>query len=308
MRLKMNHTRSIIMLPAILLLLAAGAWAQAPRTFVASTGSDSNPCSRVAPCRTFQAAVDAVALGGEVVPLDSAGFGASLTITKAVSIVAPEGVYAGITVPSGHGIVINAGPSDSVTLRGLTVIGQSGDADGGVAFNTGSELHVEKCLMTGFINGSGIDFFGPGKLFVADTISRNNNGGINVNFSPGSATVSIDHVRLERISNTGLNIGLNVKATITNSVVSGSFLGLGAGSAFGMPSELNIENCMVFNNTMGISSNGSLALVRVSNTTVTDNVTGLQQASGGVLLSRGNNTVEGNGTDTSGTIGTYMAK
>jgi hypothetical protein len=49
--------------------------------------------------------------------------------------------------------------------------------------------------------------------------------------------------------------------------------------------------------------------LRVSNSTVTNNGTGLSQGGpGGVLLSRGNNTVEGNGTDTSRTIGSYTAK
>jgi hypothetical protein len=40
------------------------AQAQAPRTFVSSAGSDSNPCSFAAPCRHFQAAVDATSAGG----------------------------------------------------------------------------------------------------------------------------------------------------------------------------------------------------------------------------------------------------
>src|SRR5215471_11326193 len=154
----MNQIRLIPGVLVALLLLSAAAVAQAPRTFVASTGSDSNPCSRVAPCRTFDAALNAVAPGGEIVPLDSAGFGANLTITKAVSIIAPDGVYAGVTITTGFGIFINAGPSDSITLRGLTVIGQSGDADSGVTFLTGGALHVESCVMTGFPNGEGINF------------------------------------------------------------------------------------------------------------------------------------------------------
>jgi hypothetical protein len=46
----------------------------------------------------------------------------------------------------------------------------------------------------------------------------------------------------------------------------------------------------------------------VSNSTVTNNGTGLYQAGPAVLVSRTNNTVEGNGTDTAGTIGTFVAK
>ena len=38
---------------------AVPAQAQAPRTFVSAAGNDSNPCSFAAPCRHFQAAVNA---------------------------------------------------------------------------------------------------------------------------------------------------------------------------------------------------------------------------------------------------------
>src|SRR5215471_12301990 len=88
------------------------------RTFVSGLGNDSNPCSRTAPCRTFGQAISQTNSGGEVYVLDSAGFGA-FAITKPVSIVAPQGVTAGISVFSGDGITINAGASDVIILRGL---------------------------------------------------------------------------------------------------------------------------------------------------------------------------------------------
>ena len=65
--------------------LAAPANAQAPRTFVSAAGSDSNPCSFAAPCRHFQAAVNATSLGGEVDALDPAGYG-PITITQPITI------------------------------------------------------------------------------------------------------------------------------------------------------------------------------------------------------------------------------
>ena len=55
------------------------------RTFVASTGADTNPCTLTLPCRGFAAAVTAVGFNGEVVVLDSAGYGA-VTIDKSVTI------------------------------------------------------------------------------------------------------------------------------------------------------------------------------------------------------------------------------
>ncbi len=69
-------TRTTIVMAAGLavavMLPAASAQAQAPRTFVSAAGSDSNPCSFAAPCRHFQAAVNATSLGGEVDALDPA--------------------------------------------------------------------------------------------------------------------------------------------------------------------------------------------------------------------------------------------
>src|SRR5262245_32153968 len=89
------------------------------RTFVSGLGNDGNPCSRTAPCRTFPQAISQTSAGGEVYVLDSAGY-AAFTITKSVSIVAPLGVTAGISVFSGDGIDISIGSNDTVILRGLT--------------------------------------------------------------------------------------------------------------------------------------------------------------------------------------------
>ena len=45
-------------------------------------------------------------------------------ITKAVTITSPDGVEAGIVPPvNGTAITINAGPTDEVQLRGLTING-----------------------------------------------------------------------------------------------------------------------------------------------------------------------------------------
>src|ERR1700760_744389 len=70
------------------------AQAQALRTFVSGTGSDSNPCTLALPCRTFQYAHDNTAAGGEIDVLTPGGYG-PLTISKAISVEGHD--YAGIT-------------------------------------------------------------------------------------------------------------------------------------------------------------------------------------------------------------------
>jgi len=52
-------------------------------------------------------------------------------ITKAVTITSPDGVEAGIVPPvNGTAITINAGPTDEVQLRGLTINGSGTAAMG----------------------------------------------------------------------------------------------------------------------------------------------------------------------------------
>jgi hypothetical protein len=295
----------------LLVALFASASEAQQRTFVSGLGNDANPCSRIAPCRTFTQALSVTNAGGEVVVLDSAGYG-GFVITQAVTVQAPLGVYAGISVFSGDGIVINAGGADTVILRGLTVNNQ-GSSGNGILFRAGAELHVESCDVNGFTSGEGLFFNGPGQLEVKDSILRGNLNAIDVAPASGTAFASIDNVRLE-----GTGVGLLVldrsMVTIRNSLFSGHLNGgvhVNSGSADA--AELDIENCMFTKNGYGIaveSMSTGVATVRISNSIITHNGIGLFNVFGSpaVLLSRGNNTLEGNGTDTSGTIGSYTAK
>jgi hypothetical protein len=329
---------SIFGLNSIVILLASGAAAQ-QRTFVSGLGSDSNPCNRTAPCRNFAQAISQTNSGGEVIALDSAGYGA-ISITKPVSIISPPGVYAGISVFSGDGIAVNAGASDTVILRGLTVNNQ-GSTGSGIVFNSGGALHVESCAVNGFstINSGGLKFLSPGSLEVKDSNMRGDYFGLLIQPSSGIARATIDQLRLE-----GGHVGLLARegsvVTVRNSVASANSadgfaafsntagsvrltleacessnndFGIDAGSASTGPTEVDIEGCLVTGSTnQGIfaqSTSTGIATVRVSNSTVIGNGIGIQNfGSPAILLSRGNNTVEGNTTNTSGAIGSYTAR
>src|SRR4029450_11623948 len=117
----------LAILAATVLLVASGASFAAQRTFVHSSplGNDANAgsnCSLTAPCRSFNTAIGVTDPGGEVVILDTAGYG-SMTITKSITVIGPSGVYGGISVitPGTDGITINAGNGDTTKLRGLDV-------------------------------------------------------------------------------------------------------------------------------------------------------------------------------------------
>lgn len=158
---------------AVCALAISGSAFAAQRTFVASYGVDSNPCSPIQPCRTFAAAVALTSANGEVIVLDSAGYG-PVTISQPVSIVAPPGVYAGISVFSGDGITVGSifGP---VVLRGLTINGQGGNR--GIVVNTDAEVHIESCTVSNMAQ-SGIAFRTGARGHVRNSIVRSSGSGL----------------------------------------------------------------------------------------------------------------------------------
>ncbi|MEA2904846.1 MAG: hypothetical protein QOI12_2233 [Alphaproteobacteria bacterium] len=138
------------------------AQASALRTFVSSAGSDTNTaanCPRANPCRTFGAAYGVTVASGEIVALDSAGYG-PLTITTAVTVKGLEGAF--VAVAAGTiGITINAGTSDLVILRNLEVTGA------GAANTTGIQLNNGRLI----IKGSSLARLTTGLSIAANTKS-----------------------------------------------------------------------------------------------------------------------------------------
>jgi parallel beta helix pectate lyase-like protein len=297
-RKTMTRQRLYLSLHVVAVLFALAASAQAlPVTFVSGTGSNANPCTFTLPCRTFSVALGVTNPGGELVVLSPAVYGTA-TITQSVSITAAPGVYAGVVVPAGNGITINAGANDVVVLRGLSFLGVGGLR--GISVNSVGALHVENVVMSGFVN-QGLAFLSPGKLFVKDTIARDNGAaGIDIGSAQGQATASLDHVRLEHNAFSGLIAHTRAKVVVRDSVAAGNAQGgfIRGGVAGG---ELTVDRCTANHNTLfGIAAVQGLA--RVTDSTVIDNGTGLQVGAGGTIETRGNNTVQGNGVDVSGVL------
>jgi parallel beta helix pectate lyase-like protein len=295
------------------------------RTFVASTGNDANNCSRATPCRNFQRAHDVVVAGGEVVALDSAGYG-TVNINRSVTI-SGEGVRAAISTLGGTGVSITA-PGATVVIRALSISGtNSANGNIGVRIHNAANVYIERCVVTGF-DGSGISYETNNRLFVTDTVSRSNgDNGLLVNAAAGgTAIINVDGSRFEQNGNAGIALDEHmIEASITNSLMSGngnhgvvirgtgnkranvahstaanngdSGFSVGAAGAL----ELNIESSIARGNI----SNGMIVFggdtIRVSNSTVTNNGIGFNNAAG-TFASRGNNTVDGNGTNLVGVL------
>jgi len=274
----------------------SSAQAQGVLRFVASTGSDANDCLRTTPCRSINRGVQSAPSGAELIILDTAGYGPTVTVNKSITITAPSGVAATIATPSGVSITITAG---DVVLRGLVLIGQGTGTDG-IAFQAGSSLSVENCTINGFTN-AGINASSPGAaLFVKDTTIRN--GGLDGIFVAG-LSATIDNCRLERNGTNNDGFGIyalaNSRVTVSDTVAANN----GQGFVVEDSAELNAENCVAANNTTnGFRSAGAgTPIMRVSNSAATNNGTGFRQTTG-TFESRGNNTVRGNATNTVGTI------
>jgi hypothetical protein len=210
------------------------------RVFVASYGNDANPCTFGSPCKTFQAAVGAVAAAGEVTAIDSAGFG-PINITKSVTITSPDGVEAGIVPnPGSPGIFINT--TGDVFLRGLTIEGGN-SGNNGLTVSQAGTLSIVHCVMRHFTN-DGIFLqptSGSMQIVIQDSIfSNNGHDGIDiVPTGSGAVTGTIDRVTTAGNSFNGIVVsGVNATqlVAITNSVSTGNgfdgILVFGSGSAF----------------------------------------------------------------------------
>lgn len=297
---------------ALSLLVAKDA-AAAQRTFVASNGNDLNSCSITAPCRGFARAITQTSSGGEIIVLDSAGYG-PVTITHAVSIIAPPGVYAGISVfPSFDGITVTAGPTDKVVLRGLTINGQGGNR--GILVTSGKETHIEDCTITNA--DPGIEVTGGEAVHIVRAIVRDS-AGFGIIVSPAgavaiTATLTDSILTGNRFSAFAAyasiaGVTINAVATRVTAVSNGN----GGGVAFdARTSDLSESVNMVVTDSVGSDTAGNGVVASGNNVTaivsgssfVGNSDADLSQNGAAVLRTAGNNALTGRGVpDISGTL------
>jgi hypothetical protein len=266
-------------------LASAPANAQATRTWVSGVGDDANPCSRTAPCKTFAGAISKTLAQGEIDCLDSGGFGA-VTITKAITLNCDH-TLGSVLVQGTNGIVVSAGTTDRVVLRGIQIQGLGPGASAGingVRILSAGNVSIENCVITQF-GSAGISdarTSGNTQLYIRNSIVSFNSGtGIAV-AAMGPNKVVIDGT--ESIGNLfGVATGNGNTATVTRSVFSGNTTGVEA-DAGGV---INLDSSQITNNGTGVASSGN---IRLSNSDVTSNTTGFTGAS----ITYGNNRTQGN--------------
>ena len=290
----------------LVVLFAVEASAQnMQRTFVsAANGSDSNPCTPTQPCRNFTAAIARTSPQGEVIALDSGGYG-PITINKAVSLRAPQGIYAGIATGTGPAINIAVGATDIVTIQGLTINGL-GTAETGINFTSGLMLNVDRVQIENF-SRQGLKFTTETEsdLNVTSTLFLNNGFGFTGGMISGAAVVNggtagtlrglFHDSRFTRNGNVigypALAVGNRANVTVSECVANENFR---AYQASGAESRLTVESSVAANGVVGIAG-GANAIIYVANSAITGNILfGLEAQSGSQILTRGNNTLVGN--------------
>ncbi len=299
-----NSTNLFVVAILLCALMVTPAQAVSQRAYVASYGNDLNTatdCYITAPCRTFAQAVTVVLENGEVLALDSTGYG-PVTLSKSISLTAAPGVYAGMSVfPGVTGIKIN-NPATNVVLRGLTINGQGGD--NGIWMNSSGNLSIENCVISNFWGypRRGILVTQAAKVRMVNTLVRNTDTGIELQ---EGATAMISKSKF-----LGNDFGIfangaasTTTATVRDSVVTGSRQGIVAYSqTVSANNRINVIRSTISNNNniignIGVSAQADFgtALITLSKSLVAGNYWGFYisapPGTSASVLSFGNNTV-----------------
>ena len=274
------------------------------RSFVsAATGSDANPCTRTAPCRNFAAAIAVTTPDGEVVALDSGGYG-SFVISQAVSIEAPLGIVAAVTVFSGtDGVDITASATQIVTVRGLTINGLGGAK--GIWVAGGKVVTIDTCKLAGAMD-YGVFAQSTTPTFILDSTMT----GLQlaaVQIAPSAPTpVVMERTRIEgqQFMSQGVQVIGAGRMVIRDSLLLNCNNGLRAYSPIsGQTAEVTVENSLIDSNALAIltqfNPGGGQTIVRVANSTITHNNYGVGggDPANAPVISRGDNTLAANTTN-----------
>jgi hypothetical protein len=259
-----SKTVIAVAIGSVIAAFAPPALALSQRTFVASYGNDANPCSLALPCRGFAAAIAKTNPGGEVIVKDSAGYG-TVTINQSVSIIAPAGVYAGITVAGlPPGVTVNA-PGGKVLLRGLNINGATG-AQYGIWLQAGAELAIDRCVVANAHDAGVYSTASGSALTITDSLIRNTVFGRAVWVAADTRAV-LERVRLLR-SQSSLGQGVfsdeSANTTIKDSIIAA-----------------NVSHGVLFNAGPGATTNGTVDNALISDNALGDGVRVIAHVAGG---------------------------
>lgn len=277
------------------------------RSWVSGLGSDTNACSRTAPCLTFAAALALSAAGGEIDVLDPGDFG-PVTITKSISIDGGGGQVASILGSGTSGITISAASTDVIILRNLQFNGLLNTASPGttgVSITSAARVVIEKCEVFGFsTDGIGVTP-SSGTIYVKlqNSTVKNNSSGVSVAPTGGAIVdMSIDGSQIDNNTGGGIKVtgagGGSSNVAINNSSVSlNASNGVNAVSGSSSHVTLDVKHAVISNNGLtGVQANqsaGGTAVVTVGDSTLSYNGSAWSIVGSATLLDFKNNQVTG---------------
>lgn len=292
----LSATLKVLTCAVFIMTLSSLAQAQATRTWVSGVGDDVNPCSRTAPCKTFAGAISKTAATGEISVLDPGGYGA-VTITKGITLNG-TGTLASILSSGTTGVNVNVTTNPStatVILRDISINGAPATLPGinGITYSAGKTLMVDHCWIYGFQatganqgRGINVSLATTGNLKVIDTVIENNfEDGIRLNTTSGQVVATIERSRIMNNGQDGVDANSNARVLISNSVLTHN--GSAGVRTSSTNNEVNLDHVEISFSSIGIvSSSGSI--IRVSDTVIAQNATGLSTPAGSIFSFQGN--------------------
>ncbi len=278
-------------------LCSAGLWlgatsvASAATAWVAGQTGSGTACTRSQPCATITQGLAVAGNKGTVVIIEQAPYDA-FTVTQSVTVTA-RGVTPIIAPTSGAAVTVSATASDMVTLRGLDLRGpEDGGTINGINFTSGGILNVKHCSLSGF--NTAINQTSSGRLRVTNSTIRQSVGNtVGLLVTNGEASIGNtdfhgkDSARLVYGGGSG-NITVH-RCTLVGDRSTGSF---GVYATLG--TEIDVINSVIKASQYGIWSQTSGTLVRLFNSKITKNISGIVAVSGGQICWFGNNHIQGN--------------
>jgi hypothetical protein len=285
---------------------ASSAFGQNSRSAVSVSGLDTNPCTVALPCRSFGAAVLVTGARGEIVALDSAGYG-GFVIDREITVQGAPGVHAAISVPLNVGIDVVAQASDHVVIRNIVLLGTGGIV--GIRVQSAAETRVLDCLARGFATYA--IKVSAGNVTIDRTTVVDNIGTTGIDIGSDSDPNiklygSVTHCLIDNNYN-GIAVRADTHVVMSDSTITNNSYGASAISVIGNPqiqlilAELTIENCIVASNTQGIYTFGSggnnAGVIYLSQNVVAYNANAVQIAGHSFVSSYNNNRFVGNTVD-----------
>jgi hypothetical protein len=292
----MKRILSSLLVAGLVAGFSSGAFAQATRTWVSGVGDDANPCSRTAPCKTFAGAISKTATNGEISVLDPGGFGV-VTINKGITLNG-TGTLAGIlSAGSPSAVTVNDTTlTGTVILRDISMNG-AGTGTSGVRYLAGKTVMIDHCWMYGMTSrgidvntGAGVTF---ANLKVINSVIENvGEDGVHMTAASGFLLAMISNSEIMNCGQDGIEAAANIRLGVSNSRVVRHSNGIITSSS---TAQINLDDVFVsYADNAGLKASAGSS-IRVSDSIIANNTTGLNP-NGGTIDSFQGNSLIGNPT------------